>query len=883
MIWSEVFAQLDVQGVSLLTPPFIQRWANEPWNPEDGDRSAAALMHTQIVSRIATQELGYQDGSEQAALESLFTLFGKTRDICDRFPPCRHFEALAWEVLNSKVRPFTARWHKESQLGSLFALDATDEFRAQLTTLQSTLRRLDQFLLLIRDSRPTPILVPTSSNESDIEKEMRRNVPWGISSQHGELVPAIADSINNSERDAILARRVHYGIANSKDAVALALSGGGIRSATFALGVLVSLAERNILPQIDYLSTVSGGGYLGSFLSAFLESSGGETIGLKSGQLPFLRQDGEAAALRHIRHYCKYLATGSLWQRLTMMFAQLYGMVINALSVVFMLALFVSVEHWLRSRFTDDGAAHFFTMIAVGLLAAGSLLALLTMRTSWSCKRHADSFVAVPAIAIALLLCWSCLASAHAWYHGLGSSHVRWGSADKLKWLKALAAVPIVASALTGFFGKMLKHGGTLLIVAAGVAAPLFFVGIYLHLYEFAAGKPIVLQGVGTLEPSQILWALCGFGTLIYFFVVDVNFTSPHRHYRDGLAKTFLIQTQATPSAKDPFQTGVPIRLSELGEKKKRSPYHLINCALNVPGSKDISMQGRLTDFFVFSPAFSGSPLIGYRPTREWEAADPHLDLGTAMAISGAAAAPQMGLGTKRSLSFWLVLLNIRLGYWARNPKKKTFAGAPGLGCLVQEMLGTMDERGSRVNLTDGGHIENLGVYELLRRRSKFIIAVDGEEDHAMTFSALTTLQRLAAIDFGIRIDINLDDLRLNEHGLSRSHFRFCRIHYPSDGRGSEEQIGYLLYLKLSLTGNEGEFIRRFRTDDPVFPHDSTANQLFSEAQFEAYRSLGEHVGDKLFLESIVGGCAHSKTVKVDEWFLAMGKSLLDPLPPKSP
>ena len=79
-------------------------------------------------------------------------------------------------------------------------------------------------------------------------------------------------------------------------------------------------------------------------------------------------------------------------------------------------------------------------------------------------------------------------------------------------------------------------------------------------------------------------------------------------------------------------------------------------------------MQGRLTDFFLFSPAYCGSPLIGYSETQQWEHADPDLDLGTAMAISGAAASPLMGLGTARYLSFWMALLNLRLGYWVRKP-----------------------------------------------------------------------------------------------------------------------------------------------------------------------------------------------------------------------
>jgi hypothetical protein len=293
-------------------------------------------------------------------------------------------------------------------------------------------------------------------------------------------------------------------------------------------------------------------------------------------------------------------------------------------------------------------------------------------------------------------------------------------------------------------------------------------------------------------------------------------------------------------------------------------------------------MQGRLTDFFLFSRAFCGSPLIDYRPTTEWEELDPNLDVGAAMAISGAAAAPQMGLGTVRHGGFWLALLNIRLSYWLRSGAKgKGRVATPTLHHLFAEMFGWANENGRFINLSDGGHIENLGVYELLRRRCKFIIAVDGEQDPQMTFHALTTLQRLAHIDLGVKIDINLDNLRLNERGMTRSHFSFCRIAYPHGTRDGKPLCGYLLYVKLSLTGNEGEFIRRFRLDDPSFPHDTTADQFFTEAQFEAYRSLGEHVGDKLFLPAIVGDeIASVSNVDVENWFTEIGKSVLD-FPPR--
>src|SRR5262249_8852013 len=176
------------------------------------------------------------------------------------------------------------------------------------------------------------------------------DVAWGIPIYHGGIDPVMAQHINAAEREAIAARRAHYGLRPDKPhAVALALSGGGIRSATVSLGVLVALAGRGVLPPFDYLSTVSGGGYLGSFLSAFLNAPRGKDIGLRADELPFRREEGEAAALRHIRHHSKYLASGSTWQRLTMMVAQTYGMVLNGLAIVFVAACAAAAERGLRS------------------------------------------------------------------------------------------------------------------------------------------------------------------------------------------------------------------------------------------------------------------------------------------------------------------------------------------------------------------------------------------------------------------------------------------------------------------------------------------------------------------------------------------------------
>jgi hypothetical protein len=899
MNWRQFVAEYQEPGLELFSASCLEQWGDSPWEPGDADRKAAGQLHSQIATRITTRKLSYLTGVEKTALDSVYSIFETARTIVKDCDGCRHFDTLAWDVINTHVRPFTAKWHGKSERGELAALDTTDEFRGELEALRVKFQRFDGFLLHLRDGkRPRRASEPQDQREAGIQADItQQKVVRGVSPTHGGLKEQQARDINDKEKEAIGKRRKHYARDFEKKpgstawqdrehAVALALSGGGIRSATFSLGVLVSLAGRGILPQFDYLSTVSGGGYLGSFLSAFLNSPApdppSKDIGLRSSELPFNREDGEALALRHIRHRSKYMATGSIWQHLSMIAAQLYGMVLNTLAIVYLLAVVVFIEQGVRALGWLDGHRWWLQPGSIIAVVVAMLVALVILRTKRLDRWWADRLVLCSAVICFAVNLWYWIPSALTWRPSTAVPSLK---IDKDTWLIVSGAIPLLTSALAGIFGHIFKRTSVLLIALSFVATPVFFIGLYVVLTNSVADmEPLTLPWFGQFSPFAVKWSIVIAGGLIYLWLFDVNTTSPHRHYRDKLGEAYLIQPAPKPKDENKaaplFTSDVKVKLSELGKSSDRAPYHLINCALNVPGSKNEGMQGRLTDFFLFSQAFCGSPIAGYWPTTEWEGKDDHLDLGTAMAISGAAAAPQMGLGTRTGASFWLALLNVRLGYWVRKPEGHAF-GPPGLWSLLHEMRGSMRETSSWLHVSDGGHIENLGVYELLRRRCKYIVAIDGEQDPKMTFHALTTLQRLAYIDFGINIDVDLDDLRLSEQGYSRSHFKFCRIRYPKDRRGSEEEFGYLLYVKLSLTGNEGEFLRRYRLDEPAFPHHSTTDQLFSEAQYEAYRSLGEHVGDRLFLRPIVGeDMATSSKVVVEEWFLALAQNLLEYPPP---
>jgi hypothetical protein len=820
--------------------------------PTDEDRAGAAEFHVQLVSRIATQELGYVDGRETAALASLRVLFETAREATASRREARHFETLLWHILNRHVRPFTAKWHRRSELPNFGALDTTDEFRAELTELQVLLNLFDELLLELRDLVPPPEY-SAPPRDSRIQDEVKKSLPWGTAWSVAARNRKTLVDIDTAERDAIAARRKHYGLdVGQERAVGLALSGGGIRSATFSLGVLTALARRNVLPKIDYLSTVSGGGYLGAFLETFLASAADERasakIGLRSADLPFSRLDPEPDALGHIRQNSRYLASGSAWTRLKVAFAQLYGMFVNLAAITVLIGLWAILALALREFVAARPQG--WEAIGIAALPLATLAVLLPAIMGFvpGSKRILDRCVAVAAsvpVATAAIV-------------GLGRLHIEFGEltwSERLPWLAAPLLV-IVASLAAG---KILRGAAGLFRAVAGFSVPLFLLAIYFNLFAFFAQ-------VQARNPLYVAGAAAALAIVLatYWWCLDVNFTGLHRHYRERLAGAFLIQRGAGGGLERK-----ELKLSDLAQNVA-APYPIVNAALNLPASRLPAMQGRLTDFFAFTPHYCGSPVLGYDRTALWESANPDLDVGTAMAISGAAAAPQMGLASPGRMAFWLGLLNIRLGYWLARPGKPPLR-SPGMAYLLREMFGMIDERAPYLNVSDGGHIENLGVMELLRRRCKFIIAIDGEEDARMTFHAVANLQRMAAIDLRISIELDLDDLRLNEQGLSRSHFRFGRIRY------SNSDTGYLLYLKLSLTGNEGEFIRRYKLDEPNFPHHSTLNQLFTEPQFEAYRSLGEHVGEKTFLRAIVGDVAGQQDVDVDAWFAAIAGSLLEP------
>jgi len=477
--------------------------------------------------------------------------------------------------------------------------------------------------------------------------------------------------------------------------------------------------------------------------------------------------------------------------------------------------------------------------------------------------------------------------SDHAWLKG-----IRW--ATVVSWVGT-----VMGGLLAGSSGKTSGQGDTtnsprleLLAKAGGL---LFIVGIgllgsallYVLLSEMFVPNPEVSPSsalnvfceLNSLNLLEALGAAIVFGLLFSRFF-EINIFGLSQFYRNRLVRCYLGATRWAHGNRKPneftkfdfrddlglwrFRTNSPgedlPRERELEIKKEctpyRGPFPIVNCSLNLAGSSELSLNTRHGASFTATPLRCGSdrPRVGYAPTFDFDKgvggfADGML-LGQAVAVSGAAVSPNMGYNTSPLVAFLLTMFNVRLGWWFPNPGQRKWKSRGlnfSLPYLIEELFGMADDKSNYVNVTDGGHFENLGVYELIRRRCRLIIACDAECDEGMQFGGLGKMIRLCQTDFGAVIDLDVKSLRPQANGYSLAHCAVGTIKYCTG------EIGHIIYLKTSMTGDEDVSVAQYRSSHPAFPHESTGNQFYTEDQFESYRMLGLHMVQKSFQGNLPG------------------------------
>jgi hypothetical protein len=391
-----------------------------------------------------------------------------------------------------------------------------------------------------------------------------------------------------------------------------------------------------------------------------------------------------------------------------------------------------------------------------------------------------------------------------------------------------------------------------LLEFLARIAPPVFALGyaVAIAVGSFAA----LYQWPFLLTTRNLFFLTSGLGLtgLLMSSRLNVNEFSIHHLYKNRLVRCYLGATKADrqPNAWTGFDGQDDLKLTDLrasGEAPYTGPYPIINTAVNLNSGAELATQDRKAASFFVTPEFCGFvPRLsrgmdarGFVPTDRFLPGGPAL--GTAMAISGAAANPNMGYHTSGPMAFLLTVFNIRLGWWVGNPLKGTAhtdrtGPRSGLLYLFKELLGITTAKSSYVNLSDGGHFDNLGLYELVRRGCDYIVISDAEQDGEYAFGSLAMAIRRCRADFGVDVILDMDRVcRKSAHAV------VGQVQYSPD------KTGTILYIKSSVTGDEPQDIREYQARFHDFPHQSTGDQFFDEAQFESYRQLGLHVGTKVF------------------------------------
>ncbi len=740
------------------------------------------------------------------------------------------------------------------------------------------------------------------------------------------------------------------------DYIGLALSGGGIRSATFNLGLLQGLARKGVLEKIDYLSTVSGGGYVGGFWTAWRRKNPGHTeIFPGADAAPGATQTTpEPGAIRHLREFSRFLmprmgltqpdmwgaigeVLGGALMSLSLTFAAistglialgwLFGDIFSAflgssplpaylggaIFVVQLLALLAVWElRWQKREFPENlRAGNFRRWFFPGLLSAilAALACFWLVRFLQLPALEVSHFTAFrilgahPELALATVGAYLATALTLNFGRNLLTRLARQYSdlertldafrrcENRLAAFAATALIVGVAWIFAVFIWDWAESGAALVLGSAvvlgglstifGLAAASAFSGVEetVHVSKHimaAITRCLAPIAAFSLLVVAVLVALALDATgswlaLVLPLVVTVALVAlfdPERHglhdfYRGRIARAYLGAT-ARPaanrfSAEQRFETGHPpptddVRLFQAERKDEtpvqpvRGPVHLICCAANdlgadpLPNLRRGACSGVLSQF--------GFDLRGVRSRSR------DLMLSSALTASAAAFNPQMGTRSVESgwcVGFMLAALNLRLGLWLPSPVaiEERLAGNPlrarlaGSGVFLAELLQvTSTSDPYQVHLSDGGHFENLGLYELIRRHCRYIIVSDAGCDERVAFDDLGNAIRRIREDFGVEIDLDVSALHPGANGRSSQHMASGTIHF--DGFDGFDK-GTILYIKTSLTGDEPRDILQYHVRNEKFPHESTGDQFYDEAQWESYRRLGEHIAHSAF------------------------------------
>ena len=687
----------------------------------------------------------------------------------------------------------------------------------------------------------------------------------------------------------IEAERERLKLDDYKKGTGIAISGGGIRSASFGLGVLQALVSKDQLKRFDYMSTVSGGGYLGAALTWALNQGSGTSPdnfpfgkrrmkSVKENVLnnkPFKKGDNNL--LDFVRQHGFYLTPTSNLDIISFAAVVLRAIVLSLFVYIGLLTIFMTLSRALLYSFKKlpfdltNGAYQWANEHNVGILFVlgififtiillkGFLYSLSTFLSSneKNKKRYKRFIHGQISIGILLKISIACFVFGSLPYvsHWLNNLFGEEGA-------NLSASTSTLLGSITGIWqyqkAKNKEHntgGSSDLLIYLGAAA--LFYGVLLLAYQSSL---YFFTEVNWQFNHPSLFIVFVSLIFIFGFFTNLNLIGPHHIWRDRLMEAFMPDKEAVDSNNwMPAEKANKAQMSDMCNAINPKPYHIVNTNVILSDSLNVKYSGRGGDNFIISPLYCGSDATGWKLTKEFQKNNNRsgITLATAMATSAAALNPDAGVsgeGVTRNIvvSILLSLLNLRLGFWTSNPSFENNSGTPNFlnpGLTHEILRKGLSEKKHNLLLSDGGHYENLALYELIRRKLSLIVVSDGGADPNFNFDDLANAVEKVRVDFGAKISFikgyELGDILpgtaghsdyQKKYAIAKHGFAIADIFYD-DG-----STGVLVYLKLAMIEDMSTDVFSYKGVNPAFPHQSTADQFFNEKQFEAYRELGYYV-----------------------------------------
>ncbi|OBG24642.1 hypothetical protein A5764_09635 [Mycobacterium sp. 852002-51057_SCH5723018] len=460
---------------------------------------------------------------------------------------------------------------------------------------------------------------------------------------------------------------------------------------------------------------------------------------------------------------------------------------------------------------------------------------------------------------------------------------------DKNKLVQTAASEPSPS-----FLKRVLPQAVISLLLTVATLAVLLAVWLAL-LGSFAAGffKTAIESGQGVTGVVHSGWWLGGLALILVFLgFADVTSLSLHPFYRRRLAHTFAVRripAEGVPNAAVRYPNSEPTWLHRYGYATN-GPKFVFACSATITGP-DKPAPGLNAVSYVMSADYTGGPELGWFDTEKLFKASPprirrDLTVEAAVAVSGAAFASAMGRQDK-GIEKLLAVSGARLGTWLPNPNfvrqlkeaesarkekvdgpldaehqlprvwPKSLPTVRGAGYLYREILGINNKNARLVQVTDGGHYDNSGLVEALRRRCQLIFVVDGGGDPPPLPLGLADALRLAKYELGVDIALSetgpysVESIApgsgtqfAEDNALAGLNGRITRgavvkgtITYPA--AAGLQQKGRLIFVKAVVSQACPYWLLTYAASNEIFPHDPTSDQWFNEGQFAAYTELG--------------------------------------------